>query len=330
MKNIAHLSNESLHLLAVSAASNERSATLVLLDHLAEIDRRRMHAAMGYSSLWQYVCQALGYSESQAFERISAMRLMIKVPEIKVALEAGNISLTTTAKLASHVRREKTEPIETLSLLKSITGKSSREVDRVLACESSTDLVARPDQLKPISEETTRITIDVDQEFLELMNRVRELKGHPGSSNQEVFRLAMKSLVKRHEVKSVVQEVAKPPMQTTHQNSSPHTIPHTTLFGAPQVSSASPSPSSGADSRYISVVTKNKIRLRSGDQCEFIDPTSKKRCDCKTKLEFDHIIPYLLGGQTTFVNLRHYCSAHNQLSAIRQFGLSHMDPFLKN
>ena len=85
-----------------------------------------------------------------------------------------------------------------------------------------------------------------------------------------------------------------------------------------------------SDSRYIPSKIRNEIRLRSGDQCEYVDPAIQRRCSCKTKLEFDHIIPFMLGGQNSYENLRQYCSNHNKLSAIKQYGSKHMNQFLKN
>ena len=349
MKKLPQLSNEMLHSHTLSAASNEKSATLVLLDHLGEIDRRRLYAIMGYSSLWLYVNKALGYSETQASERVSAMRLIVKMPDVKKALETGKISLTSAAKLAAHVRREKTEPSETNSLLKAIIGKSSREVERIFASETSDS--TRPDQLKAITSETTRITIDVGHEFLAMMNRVKELKGHAGSGAQELFKISMQELIKRYEVKHATKlvpeqvpeqklslETKRSPIREYRKKVKQGMDADTGLLVALTIESElpaqkvllAPPPVTNPKSRYISINIRNRIRLRSGDQCEYIDSISKRRCNCKTKLQFDHITPYSFGGLTAFENIRHYCVSHNQLSAIRQFGREHMQPFMKN
>ncbi len=314
MKTWSTVTNKTLHALTLSAAQNEKSATITLLEHLAEIDRRRLYAEMGFPSLWVYVHELLGYSESQTSDRVNAMRLMMKIPEVKNELESGKISLTTTAKLATHVRREKTSTSETLNLLSAISGKSSREVEQYLAQNSVVDF--KMDKLKSITPQTTRIIIDVDLEFLELINRVRELKGHPGTSTQELLKVSMQNLVKKHEIK---------PSKVSSKNHQQKEYNEIEL-PAPEVKTHI----AEDDSRYIPTHIRTKIRLRSGDQCEFVDHSTQRRCNCKTKLEFDHIIPYSLGGQTTFENLRHFCSSHNKLSAIRQFGRSHMSLYLNN
>ena len=354
------LDNQKLHEQTIAAATQEKNATLALLEHLAEIDQRRLYAIMGYSSLWKYVHHELGYSESQTSERVSAMRLMVQLPEVRDEFENNSVTLTTAAKLATHVRRERASVGQALYLLSSIKGKPSREVDRILATESSEPL--RKELIKPLSAETTRILIDVDQEFLELLQRVRELKGHPGSSTRELIQSAMKETVKRAEVKKTE---AKPagakdtsPKQVDTKNADKITKGSkaslrarevTTGSHPPQTRSASEtsqktefkssidSPNNSADtphspthSRHIPAGIRYAIRIRSGDQCEYIDPTTGRRCDCRTQLEFDHIIPFALGGDHSPENLRHFCRAHNQLAAIQFFGMDHMRAFLKN
>ncbi|MBI2606744.1 MAG: hypothetical protein HYW49_11765, partial [Deltaproteobacteria bacterium] len=199
MKNLISLSNDLLLSETLQAASNEKAATLVLLEHLAEIDRRRLYAVRGYSSLWEYVHKALQYSEAQAFDRVAAMRLMVRVPEVKEELQSGKLTLTTTAKLGAHARREKLKPEETVTLLRQISGKASREVERVLVSQSTGP--RREDRARAITPERTRITIEVDQEFLELVQKVKDLKGNPALAHQEVFKAVMQEYVKRREPK---------------------------------------------------------------------------------------------------------------------------------
>jgi hypothetical protein len=294
-----YLQNEALHQETVSAAKNEKAATFFLLERLAEVDATKLYAVMGYASLWEYVHRALQYSESQASERVSAMRLTVKIPEVKKELENGNLSLTTAAKLASHVRREKTDEDEALVLLKAVSGKSSREVEKILKVESNT------------ATKTTRITIDVDQAFLELMTRMKELSGHPGSTPEELFKLAMQSFVKKKEIP-----------QTSAKTES--------TLRAQKVTQGQDAAKKEYKnhSRYIPVATKIKIRVRSGDQCEYQSPDGR-RCTSKHSLEYDHIQAYAKGGITEFENLRHYCAAHNRLSAIQQFGEKKMREFLR-
>ena len=67
------LTNQALHDQLTYLASEERRITLDVLHHLRECERRRLYAERGHSSLFDYVVKELGYAESSAQRRISAM-----------------------------------------------------------------------------------------------------------------------------------------------------------------------------------------------------------------------------------------------------------------
>ena len=354
MQKLDLISDEELHARTLTASANEKQATLVLLDYLAEVDHRRLFALRGYASLWDCIHKYLGYSEAQASDRVNAVRLIAKVPQVKKELEEGNLSLTTAAKLGSHVKREKCENNEVLDLLQTVSGKSSREVEKVLAAESTQP--ARPDQIKVVTKYTTRIAIDVDQEFLDLMKRVQELSGHPGSSAQSLFKTAMSEFVKRREVNVTVKRDIEP--KEKNISSKKYQDDHSLRAPACKTGSASNESSSQVKSskiesspsehlksnnsklndsklnntsrsRYISKEVRTKIRIRSRDRCEYIDSETNRRCECRTKLQFDHHIPFAKNGANTEQNIRHYCFAHNQLAAIQEFGEEKMQGHFK-
>src|ERR1700731_1271538 len=100
------LDSLSLHQRALEAAQVEKAATLHLLEILHWIEKRKFFLERGYSSLFDYVHRGLKYSESQASERIRAMRLAFSVPEVHESLATGKLTLTSAARMASHVRKE--------------------------------------------------------------------------------------------------------------------------------------------------------------------------------------------------------------------------------
>ena len=55
---------------------NEKQTTLSILLHLAEIGRRDLYLAYGFSSLYDYCVGALGYSRSAAGRRIASARCL--------------------------------------------------------------------------------------------------------------------------------------------------------------------------------------------------------------------------------------------------------------
>ena len=56
-------------------ARHEQALQLSVLDHLREIDARRLYLRLGFSSLFDYTVRELRYTEAAAWRRIKAMRL---------------------------------------------------------------------------------------------------------------------------------------------------------------------------------------------------------------------------------------------------------------
>ena len=77
--------------------------------------------------------------------------------------------------------------------------------------------------------------------------------------------------------------------------------------------------------RYITRSAKEKVDFRAGGRCEYVSPTTGKRCDCRTNLVYDHIKPVGMGGESTVSNIRKLCFTHNQRAAIKDFGLEFME-----
>lgn len=73
-------------------------------------------------------------------------------------------------------------------------------------------------------------------------------------------------------------------------------------------------------SRYIPQRIRNIVWRRDGGQCVYLEKDAR-RCLERGALEFDHIVPYALGGASNNpANIRLLCKAHNQIMARRVFG----------
>src|SRR4051812_11359530 len=97
--NWSQMSKQEFLNSAKQLAREDIDLSLRFIDMLRECEQRMFFAEAGYSSLWDWATRFLGLSESSAQIRISAMRLSREVPEIKPALESGNLSLTNAAQL---------------------------------------------------------------------------------------------------------------------------------------------------------------------------------------------------------------------------------------
>lgn len=138
----------------------------------------------------------------------------------------------------------------------------------------------------------------IDQETRDLLRRAQALLGHsvaPGDMGM-VLNRALALLVGRLE---------KRRFGTT---------------GKPRTCSRRPG---HADPRAIPAAVRRHVYERDGGRCTFVGDGGH-RCESRTALEFDHVVPVARGGETTPANLRLRCRAHNQHEAERVFGREFM------
>ncbi len=84
-------------------------------------------------------------------------------------------------------------------------------------------------------------------------------------------------------------------------------------------------PKSG--SRYIPVKVKRLVWERDQGRCQFVSPTTDKKCLSPHRAQSDHIVPFALGGSSIDPNgLRLLCFTHNQWEARRVFGEVKVSP----
>jgi hypothetical protein len=78
-----------------------------------------------------------------------------------------------------------------------------------------------------------------------------------------------------------------------------------------------------ANPRYVPANIRRAVHERDGDQCTFVSE-SGKRCETRTRLEYDHVIEVARGGVPTVDGIRLRCRAHNQYTAEQTFGAEFM------
>ena len=115
-------------LVAVSHKVQDNRAALVqLLRYLGEVDARRLYAREGHASLFAF-CQALNFSESEAYKRCVVSRAGRRYPRLIEAICTGDLHLTGAAMIAPKM----TEQNEAM-LLKEARHQSKRALEAILA-----------------------------------------------------------------------------------------------------------------------------------------------------------------------------------------------------
>jgi hypothetical protein len=288
-EKICRLSDQNLILNLKSLVQKERGITLEILIHLKEIDNRKLFLELGYSSLWSYCTEALGYAEGSAQRRIEAMRAIREMPVLKEKIEAGKLSITNVAKVQSAFRRNQgkghfkypnidrkmdsnlqpklDQNIDLkLDVFSKLENKSQRQAD-ILLTEVFPEAICGREKLRPIGKNLFELKIVISSELRDKLERVKSEMSHrfPHATWSEIFN-AMSDIVIEKKKNSL------PPL-------------------------------------------RRQVWKKAQGRCEYLDKQSGRRCDGHYKLEVEHVIPKAFGGGDKIENLRLFCRAHNVLVA---------------
>src|SRR6476660_2256312 len=97
--SLLHLADAELIRGLISSVAHERTATAVVLAHIAEVDDRRLYVPAGYPSMYAYCVGELHMSEDAAYKRIRAARTAREFPAVFEAVADGRLSLSAVVLL---------------------------------------------------------------------------------------------------------------------------------------------------------------------------------------------------------------------------------------
>ena len=316
--------------------AKEREILTETLYHLLEVQERKLHLEEGYPSLYSYCVEVLGYTEAQAYRRLSAMQLLKEIPELKKNIESGSLNLThlTQAKKYFKSESENANPLskdEKLELLTSLENKTTRETEKIFA-GLNPDAIPE-DKERVIRENLTEIRFVASDALLEKLKRFKELDAHVLSNPNyaDLFErlvdlaLHVKDNAFRPKPKKS-NKTLKHKMKKAEQWDDDKRVKS---FVAPkkpcineddEVLSECCEISSKNRTRAIPVFVKRVVVQRDGASCVFVNPVTGKRCGSKYKLQFEHKIPFAKKGEHSPENLTILCQQHNLLMAEKHFG----------
>ena len=322
---IARMSDDLLVAETKRVAAVERQSTADLLTLLIEVENRRLHLTLGYSSLFVFSTKVLLLSEQAAYSRITAARAARRFPAILELLAEGALTLSSVGILAPHLNDENAD-----ALFESAHQKSTREVERLIAClhaqpdidaslralpttpvapplpnvetqplpdgsvesknPTATPPPARP-VLAPIAARRYLFKVTIGQETHDKLQRARALLRHtiPNGDPAAILDRALTLLVADSE---------------------------RTKFGA--TSRPKRSVATDATRRHVPADVRRTVWKRDGGQCALVGTDG--RCEETAFLEFHHVVPFAAGGATDAANLQLRCRAHNAHEAAVYFG----------
>lgn len=303
----------------------ERERLIVLLNHLREIEARRLFSAIGYKSLFDFCVRHLGYSEDQSYRRIAAMRILREIPELVPKISSGEINLSHIGVAQSFFKQElkatkcAIPKVKKLEIFELISSKPIREAEKMILSISSSRVSLQADQIRLVSAEIVEFKFHGPER---LQNKIKKLKGllahkSPSMNLAELFEhLCDLGLEKYSQVEAAKLVANKAP-------SSVEAVGFTTTPAAPRkrrVKSVCISHKAGQAISRAEI--RRQVFIRADEKCE--------NCRSQYALEVDHIIPRAFGGKDEANNLRLLCRSCNQRAAIAALGQKKMERYLEN
>ena len=305
-----HLNDTQLIAKTDALVKDERKVLLDVLHHLKEIDSRRLYADLKYSSIYQMLTQRYGYSEKEAYSRLSALRLMKELPQVEAKIEKGELNLTHITLMQTLFRQEQRaghafEVHDKLKALDAVSNKSTRQTQLLRLELSSNPVELKPDRMTPVSPEKIELTFTANAGLQLKLEQLRGLTAHKQSrfgANQNLGDL-FEALVDQ-----AIEAAARPKRRIIAAAAAA-----TVAVEATATATATGVESSGA-------ATASVVTAATTPRCA--------NCSSVHALESDHILPKAKGGADTPDNRRLLCRSCNQRAAIRHFGQAKMESYL--
>ena len=197
---VSGLSDHRLLAQIKEMVDREKHFTLVIVDHLREIEARSLHLERGFGSLFDYAVTELGYTASAAWRRIQAMHLSSQIDGVRERLEDGTLTVTAATQLQTafdHNERQasvvaaavgaeaEAPPVLDVSARKALVeqaaGKSTREVERMLASVDPT-LVAPREKVRRLADGKWELKAVIDDECERGLKELKRLLSHTNPS----------------------------------------------------------------------------------------------------------------------------------------------------
>lgn len=202
---IQKLNDEQLVIYLDKLFCYDRKLNQAIILTLSEIQSRRLYSFMGYASLFEMLVKHFKMSESAAYQRLNAMKLMNAVPAVHTMIENGNLSLTNAAMAQSLIQKieniddKKLTITEKQKIVESVCNKTQKEAQVMLA--EIHPVASLPKTIeKPISAELIQIQIVLNKDSHENLQTLKSLYSHqvPDGNLNQIFELLINQAVQHH------------------------------------------------------------------------------------------------------------------------------------
>jgi hypothetical protein len=260
--NLQNLSDDILEQRLEKLVKTERKVMHLVLQCIAEVDRRKLYLQKAYPSLFEFLVQVHGYSPSSAMRRIDGARLLQPIPEMAEKLETGTLNLSQVSLLQKAEREIKRETRLAIpvgikrDLLFQIENQTYVKTEQLIAQSLNIDFSVK-NKTTHHKDKSVTLTITLTEDQMGVLEQAQAELSHavPNNNWADLFTyLAKKELKKR---KSVVTVILNQEPQMTKNSSKLNEIFY----------------------KRKPIPAKIKKQLfKSQDRCTYVDPQTGKKC----------------------------------------------------
>lgn len=346
--DLKKLSNASLMKSADVAIRQERHCKVLVVQHLAEINRRKLHLDWGYPSLWKYCEERLALSPAVIGHRIQVAVKCSEYPALLGAIAGGEMSLTVAGMVAPKLTPDNHRLV--LARCKNKTKSQADEIlveyaprperDPTIRRKKSTQcqVVANPligeqtvgekkpttngaaAQIQPARPEVFNFGFAGSKQLKEKIERLAALKGvHIRTALAELIEIGIDAELNRIDPVRIERRAQKRRQAKANNEEIAQKEDSPASVGR--------CPAKKTVGKYRRTHVRNSDRRRTminaDERCEHIGPEGN-RCSERTGLEVDHRTEVALGGSNHPGNLQILCRAHNFRKTELKFGKGFM------
>jgi 5-methylcytosine-specific restriction endonuclease McrA len=319
-----------------SLLGESRRVEADLVDHIAEVDERRLYAREALPSMFAYCTEVLRLSEAEAGLRITVARIARAHPTILEMLADGRLHLSGIVRLGPRLTPENAD-----ALLKRAAHRTKSQIEELVA-----ELAPRPDvpavirklpaaaasapgiappatappatalpaaapslfvsggQHRPDGVASTVASAPAIQPLAPERYKVQFTAGAELRRKLERLQKLMSA-----DLAEVIERAVSEKLERLESK-------RFALTNSPRKSLTK---ESSTTTRYIPAALKRAVYVRDDGRCRYTD-SEGRRCPERDRLEYHHRFPYVLGGQHMLRDVCLMCRTHNQYEAEHDFG----------
>ena len=283
---------KAIHQEAVGLAGQYKRCQSRLIEILQKADAYKVFRALEYNSLFDYAVRGLGLSEGCACNLIQVSRKAKEVPELKRAIDSGELTVSKARRLAPVIT-----PHNQASWIELAQQLPQRELERKVAEVRPECLVK--ERIKPVAAKRCMLVCGISQALEKKIQRAKDLLSQSqraSASLEQTLEAAVNLYLEKKDPVARAKRAAqhkKPPTKKGEEH------------GERQIAR------SGHPRPAIPAPIANAVRVRDGGQCTHRDATGR-RCTSQRFVELHHLVPMALGGAHTVGNLTTLCFHHHR------------------